>query len=57
MAITIDTSKCKGCGACVAVCPEEALELVKGRSVLIEDNTCIECGTCITVCQPEALSL
>jgi ferredoxin len=56
MAAKIKIEQCKGCGACEAVCPSEAIVLQRGKAVVGEES-CIECGTCIEYCQKEAISL
>ena len=47
---------CKGCGACVSVCPIQRLEL-KNKRILIENNglACIHCTQCVYVCPTGAL--
>ena len=50
------TDKCLKCGACVAVCPTEAISMDGGK-VVIDPAKCISCGTCQAVCPvgaPEA---
>ncbi len=47
---------CYGCGACVAVCPQNCLELVKDemgfKTVHVSNvNACISCGECSRVCE------
>jgi len=54
MAVRIDVDKCTGCGACVEVCPVQALE-VKGAKVTVNDN-CVDCGACLNQCPVAALS-
>ena len=34
---TIDKDKCKGCGACTNVCPNE-IKIVDGKAVIKEQN-------------------
>ena len=47
--IIVKEDRCEVCGACVSVCPAEAI--VISRDVAIIDNErCIECGNCIIVC-------
>lgn len=41
---------CQGCGRCVQRCPQGALKLVAGRSV-VEQERCILCGYCAGVCR------
>lgn len=55
MAVKIDTEKCVGCGACVEVCPVNALSLKDGK-VTVSD-ACVDCGACTGECPVEALSL
>jgi coenzyme F420 hydrogenase subunit beta len=53
-----DTGRCSGCGACVAVCPADALSFAEGEQVgspkstgyckLATDN--VACGACYAVC-------
>jgi coenzyme F420 hydrogenase subunit beta len=53
-----DTGKCSGCGACVAVCPADALSFAEGEMVAspksngyckqATDN--VPCGACYAVC-------
>jgi ferredoxin len=51
--------KCKGCGECVAACPEEIL-LLPGRKhhhhvVLKEAQTCTGCRKCVRACEYNAI--
>jgi coenzyme F420 hydrogenase subunit beta len=46
---------CTGCGTCVSLCPEEAIEMVinekKGIYVPeLKEEKCSDCGTCYKVC-------
>jgi len=50
------TEKCTGCGACVKVCPADAIALVKGKCY-IHKQKCIGCGECLIRCKLEALDL
>jgi pyruvate formate lyase activating enzyme len=54
--IFFDSEKCKGCGTCVQVCPEGAIELGEGRSRTNRD-LCQGAGKCAEVCPNEARNL
>jgi coenzyme F420 hydrogenase subunit beta len=53
-----DTGKCSGCGACVAVCPADALSFKEGEMVTSPVSTgyckeatdSVQCGACYAVC-------
>jgi len=53
-----DTKKCSGCGACVAVCPADALSFAEGEMVTSPKSTgyckqatdSVPCGACYAVC-------
>lgn len=53
MAIVIDEAKCTGCGACVQVCPVDALTIENGKAKVSED--CVECCACTGECPVEAI--
>lgn len=47
---------CGECGACVAVCQFEALELTAGELEISYQN-CTLCGECVLVCPVSALEI
>lgn len=46
----IDAAKCEGCGACIKVCPQEAIKGEKDQPHVITQESCIYCGSCQAVC-------
>lgn len=56
MAVKVDQAKCIGCGACVAECPVEALDLIDDLAV-VDPEKCQNIGDCVTICPVDALSL
>jgi NAD-dependent dihydropyrimidine dehydrogenase PreA subunit len=55
--ITIDESRCDGCGACTSGCPEGALQLIDGKARLVGDLLCDGLGACIGTCPRGAISI
>jgi ferredoxin len=50
--------KCIDCGACVGVCPVDALTLERPSMKLIFDpEECVACGECVTTCIVGAMEL
>ncbi len=58
---TVDPSKCRRDGACVAECPRLLLEMSSETGVPVPvvgaDDLCIDCGHCVAVCPHGALTL
>jgi pyruvate formate lyase activating enzyme len=51
--ILLYSAKCTGCGQCVSVCPDKAIQIIDGKSHTAR-MLCTGCGTCSTVCPNEA---
>jgi len=47
---------CDGCGACVAVCPQQAIRLVGARA-LTDPAACLGCGHCVVFCPANGRSV
>lgn len=54
--ISIDESKCDGCGVCIPDCPEGALQLIDGKARLVSDLFCDGLGACLGTCLRGAIS-
>ena len=50
------SSFCVGCGTCVKTCPNHALSLINGKTV-VDHKLCILCGYCNSVCPEFAIRL
>jgi len=54
---------CKRCGACVKVCPSEAISGTKktkkteGVPFKIDEDKCIQCGACFEACKFESIEV
>lgn len=54
--ITIDESRCNGCGLCVSACHEGAIDLVDGKARLLRDDYCDGLGDCLPACPTGAIT-
>lgn len=54
--INLNREKCIDCGACVSLCPVDAL-VMKNFEVTVEEEKCVLCGRCINSCPFGALSI
>jgi len=55
--LTLDISKCTGCGVCRQVCPHGVFGFEPGLAVLEEPDACMECGACALNCREGALTV
>jgi thioredoxin reductase/Pyruvate/2-oxoacid:ferredoxin oxidoreductase delta subunit len=54
----VDLSRCLGCGACVAACPEDSvLELVHGQAVVVNGARCVGHAACERECPVGAITV
>jgi NAD-dependent dihydropyrimidine dehydrogenase PreA subunit len=61
----VDPETCTGCGACVSVCPVEAMTLVSAndpahpqkKAAKVDERACLGCGVCVRACKTGSLSL
>ena len=50
MPVVVNKDLCLGCGACVSVCPVEAVSLDADGHAESNKDVCIDCGNCANVC-------
>lgn len=53
--LRVDEAKCTGCGACVKVCPVDAISGDKKKPHEIDEDKCIRCKLCISRCPESAI--
>ena len=51
LTFNIDPEKCKGCTACVRVCPANAISGSLKNPHTIDTTKCLKCGACISKCK------
>lgn len=51
----IDTELCIGCGACIEICPADAIVLKEGKAE-IRTEKCKKCKACINSCPVNAIT-
>jgi Fe-S-cluster-containing hydrogenase component 2 len=56
MTAKVNEETCTGCGACVEVCPVDAIKMEEGKAV-VNSEECIDCGSCVGECPVEAISM
>ena len=54
--ITIDETKCTGCGLCAEACHEGAIGMVDGKARLLREDYCDGLGDCLPACPVDAIS-
>lgn len=54
--VTIDTTKCDGCGECVKECPRDVLANKDGKIVVSNLEDCILCSACLRACPKDAIT-
>jgi len=55
--LEVDLEKCISCGACVSLCPVEAISIARDWSVVFDEEKCVACGLCVNACPVRALKL
>lgn len=55
--VKIDEDRCNGCGLCIPVCKEGALQIVDGKARLASDIYCDGLGACLGECPRGAITI
>jgi len=55
--ISIDTTKCDGCGLCAKSCAEGAIQVVDGKAKLVSETYCDGLGACLAKCPKDAIAI
>jgi len=57
--IEVDSEMCFDCGACVSLCPVNAIAFKEDYSVIFDGEKCIgsTCGLCVDACPARAINL
>ncbi|MEW6624467.1 MAG: 4Fe-4S binding protein [Bacillota bacterium] len=55
--VSIDETKCNGCGLCIPACHEGAIQLIDGKARLLEDKLCDGIGDCLGECPLGAIKI
>lgn len=50
----VNSAACTGCGVCVPVCPERAIEMRDDKAFILAGR-CTNCRICIPACPAEAI--
>ena len=55
--ISIDETKCNGCGLCIPNCAEGAIKIIEGKAKLLDDRFCDGLGACLGHCPQNAITI
>jgi formate hydrogenlyase subunit 6/NADH:ubiquinone oxidoreductase subunit I len=54
---SINSESCTSCGACIDICPMEAIQMNSADKAEVNLTRCIGCGLCLTACSFDAVKL
>ncbi|MDD3027477.1 MAG: 4Fe-4S binding protein [Erysipelotrichaceae bacterium] len=53
----INQKQCVSCGACVKVCPRDAIEIYKGMYAKVDLDKCVGCSLCKKACPASVIEM
>ena len=53
----VDSDVCIGCGACIGVCPVEAIHMSDSQTAYVDAAECVACGGCTDTCPTGAIQI
>ncbi|MDD3369075.1 MAG: 4Fe-4S binding protein [Lachnospiraceae bacterium] len=53
----VDSRRCVACGACMAVCPIQAVTVPDGCFARVQEERCVGCGRCSNICPAGCISI
>ncbi|TDA31755.1 MAG: [Fe-S]-binding protein [Hadesarchaea archaeon] len=56
-AVRVDREKCFDCGACLSLCPTQALRFSGDCSLEVEEEKCVCCEACVPACPVRAITV
>ena len=45
-----DIRGCVACGACMNICPRQAIQVKNGKKAIVAPSSCVGCGLCEKTC-------
>lgn len=55
--VKIDENKCNGCGICISICSEGAIQIINGKARLVKEIYCDGLGACLGKCPQDAITI
>jgi NAD-dependent dihydropyrimidine dehydrogenase PreA subunit len=56
-AVGVDRDRCFDCGACLSLCPTQALRFSEDYSLEVEEEKCVCCEACVSACPVRAITV
>ena len=50
-------SSCVACGCCIKVCPQKAIEIIRGIMAQVDPEKCVGCGRCAAECPASVITI